>query len=326
MKIVKVSRESIRNNFKGNYKRMIGIFAAFIVLGLLIGAYQAKTYEPHKIIVNVDINKPVQMNDYPDGEKQIYDLYSDIKTNADQLEVYYQYLLRVNTSEENRVKIEDASDAYGEFYYSDLKDFIENFKENPAAAEGYEKDTVSYYDKEAEEYAVAAEDEQERLNDVLNGSYSSEYKSSFQDRAERSIARQKALSKNFAELSEKLGSLSDEQIAENRDAFYKDADKVAEFVNEEGNRLDQLLKEISQKEDYELIYNRYLMPESAFGDINEEIMSDRLGDAVVYAKSIEGTDTRKERFWASLLFFMMAGAAISILYGALYESKSKSNC
>ena len=234
MKIVKVNKESILNNFKCNYKRMIGIFAAFIVLGLLIGVYQAKTYEPHGIVVNVDINNPISMDKYPAGESQIYDIYKDIKVNADQLEVYYQYLLRVNTSEESRVKIEDAAEVYNEFYYEDMTDFTDSFKEKPAAAEGFEKETILYYEDEAEEYALSAADEQERMKDVMDGAYTGAYKDSFQGRIELSIARQKSLSKTFTKLSQGLKSLSVQQIAQNRDAFYQQANATAEYVNEEG--------------------------------------------------------------------------------------------
>lgn len=325
MKTITITRETICNNLKNNYKAAVIIFALCLIIGVVTGAYQARSYEPESFVVNVDINSPVYLTDYPESEHQIYDLYNSIKTNADCLETYYQYLMHISVSEESRVIIEQAADDYNDFYYRDILEFTDSFTDAPAAAEGYLLETKDYYRQKAEDYDEFIESDTLRLEDVLNGAYSQNYKETFQGRIEPSIARNRKVSESLKKIASGLEGLSDSELQKNREAFYNQAEYLSKRVNEEGAILDELLRDLASKENYELMYNKYLLPDAAFGDINEEVMSDRLGEAILYARSVEGIDKKKERFCASVLFFVMFGVTISILFGALHEKKPKNN-
>ena len=322
MKTVVVDWQMIRNNLKSNWKRGSLLLFICILCGLLVGLYQYQTYSPEKLTINDDLNQPIVLSDYPQGASQNYDIFHTIKTNADNIEVYYHYLMQISTSEESRIKIEDAFEAYDSFYSDEISKFLDSFKENPSAPQGFEDATIDYYERQAEKCLDGVRDEENRLKDVIEGSYTNDYKESFQSRVELSIARQKSKAKTFKEIADKLRNMNSIEMQKNREDFSNDAAKLAERINTEGDNIDELLCEISKNDGYELIYNKYLLPDAAFGDINEEYTSDRLGEAIIYARSVEGVDNRAERFWATMLFFVIFGITIAFLYGALYESKA----
>ena len=54
---------------------------------------------------------------------------------------------------------------------------------------------------------------------------------------------------------------------------------------------------------------------------DEQIMNNTVNNAIIYAKSIEGLDVPKERFFSSIMFFALFGFVLAVFVGVIYKRK-----
>ena len=98
-------------------------------------------------------------------------------------------------------------------------------------------------------------------------------------------------------------------------------------INRLVERFNDLIAEIEKAEQYDVVYNPYLLREyvdmaGIAGELYEEdAVNVKKNEALIYARSIAGVDSRTERFYAVLTFSALLGAVFSLLYGALRNWK-----
>ena len=133
---------------------------------------------------------------------------------------------------------------------------------------------------------------------------------------------------NHKSIISKSSEAEIKEVAETADEILMENSEKINCIIDDFN---ECINDIAENEQYNIIYNKRLINDyfEAAGFSNEieqeDILKNKLDSAIVYAKSVAGLDMGKERFFATLTFFLIFGIVISALIGGFYMKESNKN-
>lgn len=330
MKVVEMTTSDMISNFRSNFKKSICIFIICVIIGLVLGIINAMTYSPKKIVDETEIEEVIRLEEIDKTDTFYYkEVFYTIKAKNDYLNAYIEYFDKVNLTQSSRAKIESIEHDLTE-YQKNIDQAIEFYITTPVVVgEDIEAAINKVYGEELQEIHDEIVYHESVLNEVVSGKYTDRYKEIEQDSLSTEIAMLKTAEREIKAIISSAKSISPYQIQQNNNEADTIIDKNVTELNGIINSFNAVMKEISKTESYEIIYNKNLLEEyeseaGIKGELNEtDILENKKGEAIIYAKSIEGLDLKKERFFATFTFFVLFGIFVSLLFGVFYRKESK---
>lgn len=328
MKINEISYDIIKVNMKKNYKLMILILSAFIIIGIITGLISAHLYNAEKTISVKQVEKHVDLEKLEKNEAYYYNAFLTLKEKNDYIQAYLEYFTQVNLSSESRVELDKIEEKIFDYqqHFEEAKLFF--YKNAPAYVDKIDL-TIKFYEEKKDSLEYLKEERNNELNEINAGNYTENYKDVQQKDISEDIAK---IQKNIDMFNNHINILRNSEPSE-ISKNSKEADLLLyENCNELNNIIDDfndVMKNVAEKENYEIIYNKRLLKEySDYAGFNneleqEDILNNQKEQAVIYAKSIAGLDQKNERFFATLTFFILCGIVISIVVGAVYAHSNR---
>lgn len=298
MKRIEVGFKDIAENIKKNKKGMLIIFLGILLAGVVWGYMDYRTYEQKAYTVEDTIVQKVNLKHLKKDETYYYMAYMELKEKSYGLNTYIQYLKQVNLNGQNMKKVSELETAAVEEQkkFAEIREFYISEKpmicDDLDAAKQFVRQKIAIAKlqlDEADKIKVYAEQEIKIWEDHLA----------------------KIEDPDFDEL-QKINNKMDLLMEEETDS-----------INALVERFNVLIADIEAEEQYEVVYNPYLLREycDMVGIAGELYRKDAVNvdkqKALIYARSIAGTDSREERFYAILTFSVLLGIAFSLLYGGL---------
>lgn len=289
----------------------------------------AKSYNPQQDINKTEIEERIVLEDMDNTDPEYYeDAFNLIKSKNDYLNAYLMYFERVNLTQDSREKLNTVYEDL-QACHEDISEAVEFYNDTCLAGGNSKTAAKALYEEDLQEIQEKLDYQDTLIDEIVSGKYSDEYKVQKQNE----IANVKAELNEEKQLAEEkiaeLETMSSSQLAANNGEADVILQKNAEALNNVITEFNTVLAEIAETENYEIIYNKRLLEkyEAAAGlngQMNEsDIMNDKKGQAIIYAKSIQGLDVKQERFFAAFTFFILFGVVISVLTGAFYRKKEK---
>ncbi len=325
MRIIEVTFNSILKNLKKNIKLSLIVFILCIVIGCIVGVINAKAYGPREDIKKESVEN-LSLSEISQNESYYYNAFWSLKSKSDYLNAYLQYLEQVTLEEESRESLWKVQEQLSQ-YDDMLNSTILFFEENPITFNNMIEETISFYKEKNKILKSYQEEKRNKLDEVIKGNYTADYKASQQEKLCSDIERS---DRNITVLNNIIQMLKDASYDEINYNTKKANETLAinyDKINEIIDAFNETMSEISDHESYEIIYNNRLLNEyedeaGISNDIEkEDILVNQKDKAIIYAKSIEGLDIRKERFFATLTFFILFGLIVSVIIGAIYTPK-----
>lgn len=323
MKTIEVTFELMKNNIKKNYKIMIAVMALCIIIGVVVGIVMAYSYDPVKSIDKKQIQEHVGFQSLDRDGGYYYNAFFSLKEKNDYIKVYLTYFEQVDLSAESRNEIAMVEEKIFD-YQEDFTDARTFFNANAPCLVGEVDSAIEFYTKKIELLEKTKEKTIAELDEVVNGKYTDDYKESRQKALSQDILGTEEDINMFAKWIDILKNSTQDEIAQKS----VKADLVLEENREKLNQIiddfDNTMENISRNENYEIVYNKRLLNEySDEGGFDneldqEEVLNNKKGQAIIYARSIAGLDIKKERFLAALTFFILFGVIVSIIAGSVY--------
>ncbi|MBQ3292626.1 MAG: hypothetical protein IJH43_09750 [Mogibacterium sp.] len=328
MKVINFDFKSSFANIRKNARFSIIILIVCILIGVICGLYQSRQYQGNKDLVYRG-EPEVTLADIEKNEQYYFDAFDRIKAEIDCLDIYFKYFRNVKLTNANRELLEEAKVAFDDFY-EDYKSTEYYFWETALTAGDKDK-TVEFYRqkmtgleemKEVVDAKCAEDDEDKLLTDVerkrLNDQavYIDAYHSNFETLIALFDAPDEEILKNNEE--------ADRMLADNVDKL----NKIIAMFN-------SAMQTISGSENYQILINKNIFPNSSiftveginFGLLrmteDETLLNNKINNAIIYAKSVEGLDSGHERLFAMITFFTLFGIILSITFGAFHTPKER---
>lgn len=328
MNIIKISLDDIKNNFKTNYKLALKIIGICIFIGVICGLISAKTYHSNKVGDVPPVQEHLDFNLLEHNEAYYYNAFLALKEKHDYLAAYLEYFEQVDMSSESRILLDDIQEYLDEHETEFQK--AENFykEEAPFLIRQKEK-TISFYREIIDEREITKNNLENKLDEITNGKYTESFKDSEQSRLSKLIITVKAdlkLFNNHISIIENRTNDEAQKVTETADCLLTENEAT---INETIDQFNVTMEKLAQKENYQIIYNKRLLNDyfekAGFNSSmqQEEILSNQKGKAIVYAKSIAGLDQKKERFFATVTFFMLFGIVVALIVGGTYPSTKR---
>ena len=328
MKVINFDFKSSITNIRKNARISIVILIVCILIGVICGLYQSKQYHSNKTQAYKG-EQEVTLADIEKNEQYYFRSFDRIKAETDCLDIYFKYFRNVKVSDANRELLDEAKVAFDAFY--------ENYKSTEyyywetALSAGDKNKTIDFYKQKMTELdemkevvlAKCAEDdesgtltdvERKRLND--QSVYIDAYHSNFETLISLLDASDEDIMKNNEE--------ADRMLAEN----VSEINKIIAMFN-------STMQTISESENYEILINKNIFPNSSIFTVeginlgllrmtdDETLLNNKINNAIIYAKSVEGLDSGRERLYAMVTFFTLFGMILSITFGAFYSPKER---
>lgn len=308
----------ITKNIRKNKKGMLLIFLGILLGGAIWGYIDYRTFDQKPYTVEDTIVQKVNLEHLKRDETYYYMAFMELKEKSCGLNAYIQYLKQVNLRGESMKKVSELEAAAMEEQrkFDEIQEFYISEK------------AMIYDDPKAAEQFVIQKREMARLR---------------QDKAKKRLEElgKKAEEKDrnlkiYAEQEtefwvESLAKMKDLDPAEAQRAN-SEMDLLLEEemknINALADKFNDLIADIEAEEQYEVIYNPYLLREycDMAGIVGEIYYEDAVNvnkhKALIYARSIVGVDSCEERFYAILTFSIMLGVAFSVLYGSICFNKA----
>lgn len=326
MKITEISFGVMRDNIKKNYKLMLIILIVCIFIGVITGLIFAHSYDPVKTTDIKQMQEHIDIKSLEKDEEYYYNAFFSLKEKYDYIKAYLEYFEQVDLSSESRDELDKI---VGEIY--DYQDEFEDakmfFYENAPVPIDKVDSAVVFYDKKSKILEKRKEENLSELNEIVNGMYSNDYKAEQQKTLTEDISKIQNnidMFTNHINIIENSTQSEIEQKAEEADLIL---DGNSEKLNNIIDDFNNTVQSISKRENYEIVYNKRLLKEyseeAGFNNdlIQEDILANKKDQAIIYAKSIAGLDIKKERFLATLTFFVLFGVIISVIVGSVYMPK-----
>lgn len=315
---------NIIENIKSNRKIVLKIFLVFLLVGVLVGIIHVVCYEQPRYSYDDTIVGKINLDFVEKDEAYYYMAYKEIKGTRNALKAYVSYLQQVTMSGESREQVVAFEEELNKFetIYQEMSSFYLN--------EGPIIDTSNaeeYLKKKIEKLENTLVELEQRLEKVNAGGFSA----LFIETTESQIYSQQITTENEIEVwNVQLSNLSNnaernlEDINRKMDRYIQETSMQLNMYVEDFNSLIQDLEKLEQ---YDIVYNPYMM--RSYNDeagmtnelSEEDILNNKKNTAIIYAKSIAGLDSAEERLYAYVTFFMMFGATVALLYGALKNRK-----
>ena len=216
-----------------------------------------------------------------------------MKEKNDYIKAYLRYFEQVDISNESRSLLEEVEKSISEYQesYDNAREFYE---ENAPVIFEKKGDAVEFYNEKIDDLERNKENTEVRLEEIVNGNYTSDYKQSQQN----TIASELSNFQNDIDMFNHQVSIITnssqaeiEETATSADSILQDNSKQLNSIIDTFNNT---LKTLAKNENYEIIYNKRLIndhfQDAGFnGEMEQEdVLEDRLGRAVIYARSIAG--------------------------------------
>lgn len=330
MNVKKISLNDIQENLNSNIKLSVIIFLVCIVIGTIVAIINAKQYNPAESMDVSQIEETVDLKALPRNEEYYFNAYFELKQKADYISMYLQYFGQVNLTENSKNRLDDVNQKVKAYSVTELKKVKKAILESPVSIEGQEKETVLFYGEQIKDLEEQIDVVRRYLDELIAGNYTDDYKMTKQNQYRASILEKEDEISKYKKLITKYSKVSNQRLRSNSDnadqLLHEECDNLNAIVEE----FNSIMTAISEEENYEIIYNKRLLDDNyerkigTSEPIDEEILlNNKLNSAIAYAKSIEGLDTSKERFFSTLTFFILFGISISVIIGAVY-SRNKS--
>lgn len=317
MKRIEIGFGDVAKNIRKNKKGMFIIFLGILLGGTVCGCIDYQTYEQEAYTVEDTIVQKADLEHLKKDETYYYQAFMELKEKSCGLNVYIQYLKQVNLSGQNMKKVSELeTDALEEQKkFAELQEFY--ISEKPMICDDLE--TAKQFVRQKKEVAELRQDKAQKILEELG------------EKAERKDRNLKIYAEQEIGIWEDyLEKMKDPDFNE----FQKTNKKMDMLLAEETNsinilaeKFNALIADIEKEEQYEVIYNPYLLREycdtaGIAGKLyREDAVEVRKNKALIYARSIAGVDSREERFYAILTFSALLGIAFSLLYGSLKNSE-----
>lgn len=313
MKRKEIGFEDIVENIRRNKKGMLILFLGILLGGAVWGTIDYRTYEQKPYIVEDTIVQKADLEPLKKNETYYYMAYMELKEKSCGLNAYIQYLKQVNLSGESMKKVSqlEAAALEEQKKFAEIQEFYISEKpmvcDDPDAAEGFAEQKA--------EMAGLRLDKAQRILEELGE------KAEGKDRAFKIYAEQEI--KFWESYLTKIRSLDSAKAQSANSRMDLLLEEGTESINALAESFNDLIADIEENEQYEVVYNPYLLREycdmaGIAGELYyEDAVNENKHKALVYARSIAGVDSRKERVYAILTFSALLGTAFSLLYGSL---------
>ena len=317
MKHIEIGWIDIRKNIRKNGKRMLIIFVAFLFIGLLWGYIEIKTFKQELYTTEDTIVQKVNLDHLEKDESYYYSAFMELKEKSCGLNAYIQYLKQVNLSGENMSRVSELEKFSMDErrVFAEIQEFFISRK--PMICD--DMDAVNKFVGQKLELARL------RVDKAIKTLEEKEEKAEEKDRNLKIYAEQEV--EILEEYLKKMSEVDLDSIQQTNVRMDQLLEEGTVSINGLVERFNNLIAEIEKKEQYDVVYNPYLLKEyvdmaGIAGELYEEdVVNVKKNEALIYARSIAGVDSRIERFYAVLTFSVLLGAAFSLLYGALRNQK-----
>ena len=323
MKEIRITRESAISNLKKNKIKCLLIFLLCLLIGIVTGWYQSTHY--HSEAAATFTGEPeIDLSDIEKDGGYYFNAFDRIQREMDWVDLYFRYLQNVRMSQSSRDAINDVREKYNSFC-EDLVSGEPNFFWNTALAASDREDAIAFIDDKAAELSQKKEDIEFDLENAEEGTLSEKQLTGMQTQLSNI---EKYLEKwdNLRKITEKC---DDETLQSNNAAADERIEALTEGMNGIIADFNDTLEKIASDENYEILFNKAIVKYQGnyTGMLkvtdNAELLNDKLNQAIIYAKSIEGLDVKKERFYAMVSFFLLFGIIVSVTFGVLYSGGSR---
>lgn len=330
MKVIVLSTKDIKVNFAKNRKKMLYIFLVFLILGVLAGVCYGYGYMQDQYTLDDTTVDFVDFHSIEQKEDYYYSALNELKEKKLSLDSYIQYFGQVDMSAESTMKIKEFQKELSTF--SNLYNETWNFWWNSSSVDyDTEQKRNSFFETRIEECESKINAANQMITEAHNNSFTRPFVKVTESTALDSILS----AKNEQKVWEKKKKLVDDsdivKIEEDNVHLEKLLKNSSDELNELVTVFNEIVKYMEEKEQYDIVYNKYLMKQyiAAVGMSDElpleQVMANSKNNAIVYARSISGLDSTKERFFAMLTFFSLFGIAVSILWGGGYFQSAEIN-
>lgn len=320
MRKIEYSKDELLGNLRRNRKKTLIVFCIFLLMSLAMACIFGLFYpRQENEAAAVSISR-IDKERYRYDETYFYSLYTDLKKGMDALNAYAEYLEQVELGEDSRERLSLFQNLLGEKkkLFDDVKGYyVDN---GPIVIDDREA-ALKFVNKYLETYksnVKSAEKEVEMLSEPFS--------TAFIKSTESSLYKQ--IKRNLREIP--VWELQKKNIAEKDDSQMEEINSAMDTLLEDGvDGYNILAAEFEQMisgfedEQYDIIFNEELLESYSLmagieGEFEaEDILSDKKNDALIYARSIAGLDSRQERFFAFLTFGIFMSCGLSFLYGLL---------
>lgn len=318
MKVIEFDIRTIAGNLKRNARTALLLFLICVLVGAAFGFYQYRTYR-EKPRMSFAGEEDLSISDIAQDEEYYFNAFDRIQREATCLDLYYRYFQNVNLSKANRDSLSEAKTDYNAFYenYMEASSYYWNTPLSAVDKAG----TISFYELKTEQLKDIKDSAERELaeDENLNANEKGQYENQ-KEQAEDTIRK-------LEELIDRLSAATDEDIAANNKRADKMLNENIENINSNIKLFNKLMQQIAESENYYILDNDYIFTNqsSSFGLLKQMddlyFLNNRLNKAIIYAKSVEGLDSGKERMFAIITFFMLFGLVVSVTYGAFHTPK-----
>ena len=324
MKVIVLSTKDIKVNFAKYRKKMLYILLVFLILGVLAGVCYGYGYMQDQYTLDDTTVDFVDFHSIEQKEDYYYSALNELKEKKLSLDSYIQYFGQVDMSAESTMKIKEFQKELSTF--SNLYNETWNFWWNSSSVDyDTEQKRNSFFETRIEECESKINAANQMITEAHNNSFTRPFVKVTESTALDSILS----AKNEQKVWEKKKKLVDDsdivKIEEDNVHLEKLLKNSSDELNELVTVFNEIVKYMEEKEQYDIVYNKYLMKQyiAAVGMSDElpleQVMANSKNNAIVYARSISGLDSTKERFFAMLTFFSLFGIAVSILWGGVFS-------
>ncbi len=317
MQSIEIGLNDIKNNLVRNKKRIIIIFVLIVLAGAVWGYIDMRLYKQEHYTVEDTAVQKIDLEHLPKDEAYYYSAFMELKEKSCGLNAYIQYLKQVNLSGESMKKVSDLEALSMEEQRTAMKVREFYVSEKPIICENPD-DTETFIKEKLEASKLRLKKAEGMLEELGDKAEKKDMKKKLY--AEQDIA----IWEDYQEWVKSIDSAEIRKVNSRMDLFLEE---WMQSINSLTDQFNSLIAEIEAEEQYEIIYNPYLLREYSSmagitGELDEEdAVNVKKTGALIYARSIAGVDSREERFYAVLTFSIILGAACSLLYGGLRNRK-----
>lgn len=317
MKRIEIGFEDIAKNIKKNKRGMLIIFLGILLGGAVCGYIDVRSFKQEPYTAEDTIVQKADLRHLKKDETYYYMAYKELKEKSYGLNVYIQYLKQVRLRAENMKKVSELEVAAIEEQkkFAELQEFYSSGK------------PIIFDDSDAAEQFI-----RQKLDTAELGWDTAQKRlEEFGERAEKKDKNLKIYAeqeiRTWEDYLTKIETLDLNELQKTNSKMDMLLEEEMESINALVERFNSLIADIEAEEQYEVVYNPYLLRGYCnMGDMEGELYKEALtvnkNNAVIYARSIAGVDSREERFYAVLTFSVLLGTVFSLLYGILKDQEA----
>lgn len=326
MKYIELEWDDIRKNIQRNRGGIFIIFAVFFFAGILWGYIEMKSYRQEIYTAEDTIVQKVDLEHLERDESYYYSAFMELKEKSCGLNAYIQYLKQVNLRANSLTKVLEleALSLEEQKILRKMQEFY--ISEKPIICNDIDR-TQSFVQTKLE----AGRNKVERAEQTVLETEKSFTRDFSKEEQEKALGLKLYAQEEVRIWESYLKKIENLDLNKSQETnVYMDQllEEGMESINNLVEKFNDLIISIEAEEQYEIIYNPYLLSEYSnmvgiVGELYEkDVVNEKKNEALIYARSIAGVDSREERFYAVFTFSILLGTAFSLLYGTLRNRES----